>query len=621
MGERRILLAEADPAVSEEFCQALGQEWKVTIVRSGSALLAEIKRSPYEVLVTEVDLPEMDGAEVLSKIRRKYPKTVRFILANESSKDRVLKEMLGAHQFLTKPIDPSTLKDTIERSIALDAWIGSSKLRELVARVRSFPSLPSLYLDVLAALRSTSATPEEVGAIIAKDMAMTTKLLQVLNSAYFGLPRTITEPAEAVGLLGFETVKSMVLAMKLLSQYDRLKPVYFSIDRLWRHSTGVAKLAKELVLFETRDRVKADQAFTCGLMHDIGKVILAANFDEQYRGAQSLAQKQQLPLWEVEKDIFGAGHGEIGAYLLGLWGMPMNLVEVAALHHCPCSSSDVAFSVLTAIHVANTFDYELNPDTEGLGVPQIDRDYLARVGMSARLKAWRIGILGLDIPLKPAVAPRPDLAPPAVLRSPVAAFKAPGPVTPPALIARARAVPKITSLLSAPRRPASAKPFWPKPQLVFAGVATAVAVILFAAMGVTLHYGKPRQTLTPGPLAAATPAPPSRTERVPLPPEPIVSKPSAVSTRQKHLTAGPASSTSKLRAPRPALSAEPPFPALTLQGIFYSSQRPAAILNGQTVWVGEQVAGARVTEITSAHVVVEFHGRRKTLMLSDRLPH
>ncbi len=641
MGEKRILLAEADPTVSEEFCQALGQEWKVTAVRSGSALLTEIKRSPYEVLVTELDLPEMDGAEVINKIRRKYPKTVRFILAEESSKDRVMKEMLGAHQFLAKPIDPTTLKDTIERAIALDAWIGSGTLRELISRVRSFPSLPSLYLEVLSALRSPSASPEEVGAIISKDMAMTTKLLQVLNSAYFGLPRTITDPAEAVGLLGFETVKSMVLAIKLLSQYDRIKPVYFSIDRLWRHSTSVAKLAKELVLFETRDRVTADQAFTCGLMHDIGKVVLAANFDEQYRGARSLSQKQQIPLWEVEKTIFGASHGEIGAYLLGLWGMPMNFVEVAALHHCPCSSSDVAFSALTAVHVANTFDYELNPDDEGLGVPQIDPDYLSRIRLSGRLKAWRIGILGLDTPLEPPAAPHSETVLANALEAPPAPLKAPAPVAPPP-VTREAPVPEITSLRDAPQPPAAAKPIWPKPQLAFAGIATGLAALLFVAMGVALHHGKPQKLLNAKELATATPATLPRTERTAPRPEPVVAKPKPVPTAERHVTAfppqakqtpdpapvppktvtsSPVSLSPKVPMARPVIPAEPAFPALTLQGIFYSTHHPAAILNGKTVWVDERVAGARVAEITPAYVVVEFHGRRKTLKLSNSLPH
>ena len=155
-------------------------------------------------------------------------------------------EVQGSHLILTKPCDNATLKSAIERALAIDVWLANDSLRELVARLRTFPIVPSLYLEVISALKSPHVTTAEVGAIIAKDMAMMTKLLQVTNSACFGLPRKISDPVEAVGILGFETVKSMVMTLKLLSQYDKVKPVYFSIDRLWRHSTEVARISRRL---------------------------------------------------------------------------------------------------------------------------------------------------------------------------------------------------------------------------------------------------------------------------------------------------------------------------------------------------------------------------------------
>ena len=222
---------------------------------------------------------------------------------------------------------------------------------------------------------------------------MMTKLLQLTNSACFGLPRKINDPVEAVGILGFETVKSMVITLKLLSQYDKVKPVYFSIDRLWRHSTEVARISRRLALTHQDDPVLAESAFTAGLMHDLGKLVLASNFDEQYSGAQALARQQHLPLWEVEKQIFGASHGEIGAYLLGLWGMPLDLVEAAALHHNPSRCLAKRFNPLTAVHLANALVYEAKPDKEGFVAPPIDEAYLAELGLSDQLPRWREMVL------------------------------------------------------------------------------------------------------------------------------------------------------------------------------------------------------------------------------------
>ena len=303
-GQKRILLADADAQTFDTFQQALGEEWKVQAVANGTAALVEMEKAPADVVVANLDLAELDGGELLNRIQGIYPKAIRFVLAHESDRERTIKQVLGAHQFLGKPLEPDALKNSIEGACALENWVPRNSIRELVRRIRTLPTMPTLYQEVITLLKSPDATTAQVGAIIAKDMSMTTKLLQVLNSAWFGASRKISDPAEAVGMLGFETVSSMVMTIKLLSQYDKVKPVYFSIDRLWKHSTEVARNAKQIALMHTNDRALAEAAFTGGLLHDLGKVVLASNFDEQYRGAQSLATKQNLPPWEVEKGNF-----------------------------------------------------------------------------------------------------------------------------------------------------------------------------------------------------------------------------------------------------------------------------------------------------------------------------
>jgi putative nucleotidyltransferase with HDIG domain len=392
MADKRILLADADGLTCGRFRQTFEHPWQVTCVASGTEALAELTRQPYEVLVASLDLAGLDGGELLNRVRKKYPRTARFLLASESDQDRVMKHVLGAHQFLSKQSEMSAWKSTIERSLALDHWIASPAIRDLLARIRTLPTIPTLYLEVRAALQSGHATTEEVGAIIARDMALMTKLLQLINSACFGLQREITDPAEAVGILGFETVKSVVMTIKLLAQYDKVKPVYFSIDRLWRHSREVARIAKQLVLLETGDRALADAAFTAGLLHDLGKIVLAANFDEQYSGVRSLALRQEIPLWEVEADIFGATHGEVGAYLLGRWGLPLDVLEAAALHHHPSRGRSNGFTTLAAVHIANVLESEANPDKDGFVAPKMDEAFLAATGLMDRLDDWRAAV-------------------------------------------------------------------------------------------------------------------------------------------------------------------------------------------------------------------------------------
>ncbi len=599
MSEKRILIAVADSEAREEMRHAFGEQWQVIAVGNGTAAVAEMEKQPCDVLVADLDLPEIDGAELLNQTRKQYPNTVLFILAADADKERVMKNVLGAHQFLTKPCDKATLKNVIERALALDTWIANAKMRELVSRIRTFPTVPTLYLEVLNALKAPDSTTVQVGAIIAKDMAMMTKLLQVLNSACFGLPRRITDPAEAVGILGFEAVKSMVMTIKLLNQYDKIKPVYFSIDRLWRHSTDVARCAKQLTLMHTDDRAMAEIAFTAGLMHDLGKIVLAANFDEQYRGAQSLARKQQLPSSEVEREFFGATHGEIGAYLLGLWGMPLDLLEVAALHHQPSRSVNKGFTVLTAVHLANAFEYELHPDKEGGVVSKVDEAYLAENGLLDRLSVWRNAALTRDYS-KPAAKAKTEskVKPEEKAKSESKAKPA----------VRATMEVKSNPLPTSPTKTAPRKPeLVPagseqtgqsgSKKWMYAGVGAAVAVVSIVLVVISLGSKSDKLTSNDPLVARAREAAP----------EPASAEKSSDNNLDK------AESASAKPVPK-----ELTFSDLKLQGIFYSEIHPTAILSGKIVRPKDQIAGATVVEIGTTNVTLEYQGKRTILVLKQQ---
>ena len=595
MFKKRVLLADADARAAEEFRQALGEAWEVKSVADGTAALADMEMVPSDVVIADLDLAEIDGAELLNRIHATHPKAVRFVLAREADHERVVKKVLGAHQFLGKPLDPLTLKSAIERACALAAWIPKNSIRELVGRIRTLPTIPSLYLEVQALLKSPDVTTEQVGSVIAKDMAMMTRLLQVLNSASFGLPRKITNPTEAVGLLGFETISSMVMTIKLLSQYDKVKPVYFSIDRLWRHSTEVARNAQQITRLHTGDNALAEAAFTAGLLHDVGKVVLAANFDEQYRGAQSLARKQQLPLCEVEKEIFGASHGEIGAYLLGLWGMPLDILEAAALHHHPSLATSQTFSPLTAVHVANALLHEIQPDKEGMVPSKIDHGYLTQIGVLEHLAGWRATVAGTD-----TGKPTPKTSFVKATQSKPAAPAAPAaPVGKPA---------------SAPFHPAierealpKSEPFFRHPR-TYAGAAIALIFLVFVIAGPFRH--RP----TKPPAASEDSAKPTASAANPQPSALPLIAPLAVHARTGPDSGQPAADSTVPIATRP--SSEPGFENMKLQGIIFSSSNPSAIINGKTVQAHDHIGDVLIVEIKNSSVTLEYKKKFKTLVLN-----
>ena len=585
MAAKRLLIADADARVWEEIRHALGNSWTVVGAASGGAALAEAQKQPFNVVVANHELSGSSGAELLNRLRVAHPETVRFIAADAALKEKVMCHVLGGHQFLALPFDRATTKATIERSLAADYGMSES-VRELVGRIRSFPTIPSLYLEVVNALRSPNATTADIGAIIAKDMAMTTKLLQVLNSAYFGLPRAVKDPTEAVGILGFETIKSLIMTVKLLSQYDKVRPVYFSIDNIWRHSTNVAQTARVMALLETGDTDCSGTAYTAGLMHDLGKVILAANFDEQYQYAHAVARKHQIPLWEVEKNTFGANHGEIGAYMLGLWGMPAEVVKIAALHHHPLRAGDKSFTALTAVHVANALEYPGRRDSDGLPTAVVDTDYLKELGLQERVELWRFARREPDAtkfetrmqrakstakPAEAAVQPPP----------------APAPQQNPPAPAAVAAEPSLFRALG----------MW-----LGTGFGVTAALILLARLELMRLERMTERAKVQETVEAPTSIKHNIIAAAPLPTVPAVAAPT------------PAGKPSPAAAPPPAPAASA-LDLVKLEAIFFTSQHPSALINGRLARVNQEVADCRVLDISPTSVTLGYQDQRRTLTL------
>jgi putative nucleotidyltransferase with HDIG domain len=256
--------------------------------------------------------------------------------------------------------------------------------------MHTLPSLPAVYRELMRELQWTDASLKGVGRIVARDMGMTARVLQLVNSAFFGLRQQITDPVQAVIYLGLETIKALALSTQVFSQFDRTKLGHLPLQALQDHSLMVGVLAKRIAETERAGKQIVDYALAAGLLHDVGKLVLAVNHPQLYDEAMVLAEEQNIYPHEMEQQVFGASHAEVGAYLLGIWGLPNPIVEALAFHLHPGDHLAMEFTPLTAVHVANVLAHEASP-CEALhhGTP-IDADYLARLpGMAERLPVWR----------------------------------------------------------------------------------------------------------------------------------------------------------------------------------------------------------------------------------------
>ena len=241
-------------------------------------------------------------------------------------------------------------------------------------------------MELVEELGKEDSSARKVGEIVKQDIGMTVKILQIVNSAFFGLRRRISDSREAVELLGLDTIGSLTLGLGVISQFESHTSGIFFAD-LWTHSIAVGVMANKIAAAENRER--ANDAFTAGLLHDIGKVVLAVNLPEKFNAVRDLMTQENVSITDAEKHIFGATHAEVGAYLLGLWGLPTQVVQAVAYHHVPNELHDNDFTALTAIHVANSIQDYLDLDDANKGEPEFDMQYLERLGLQGKIPEWQ----------------------------------------------------------------------------------------------------------------------------------------------------------------------------------------------------------------------------------------
>lgn len=247
------------------------------VLSSGTEALQAIKASGCDVVVSDMVMPKMDGAELLAEVQTVCPHAVRIVLSSDQSPSNHVRSATVAHRFLNKPLDMTTLQATIQQADQLRSVLGNPALRALVKEIKSLPSLPSIYQELMQEMRSPHSSLKKVARIIGKDLAMMAKILQLVNSAFFGLRTHVSSPEQAVALLGFDAIKSLVLSTQVFSQFDRAQLPSFSLDALWQHAMVAGGYARSLAKEEGVDQPVVEAAYTAALLHDLGRLVLAAN--------------------------------------------------------------------------------------------------------------------------------------------------------------------------------------------------------------------------------------------------------------------------------------------------------------------------------------------------------
>jgi HD-like signal output (HDOD) protein/CheY-like chemotaxis protein len=389
---RRVLFVDDEPKILEglqRMLRAQRHEWEMAFAPGGEAALALMAASPFDVIVSDMRMPGMDGAKLLARVRELHPHVVRIVLSGHTSLSTALRAVPVAHQFLAKPCDTATLRVAIERACHLKALLSDDSIRRTVGALRDLPSLPRTYDALTQALADPDTSLRKIAGIVEQDVGISAKVLQLVNSAFFGVAHSITNIEHAVIYLGINTLKSLTLSVEIFRVFEPKTPLPgFSLERLERHARLAAHISARLPV----PKHLADIPMVAGMLHDVGKLILAWKLRERFTKLLAQAAEEHCPLYKVEEREYGFSHAEIGAYLLGLWGLPYILVEAVALHHGPNRVPHQNFDAVSAVYVANLLAHELEAPSSEVSLKddtETHREELAALGVDPDLAAWR----------------------------------------------------------------------------------------------------------------------------------------------------------------------------------------------------------------------------------------
>jgi len=378
--KNRILFVDDERKVLDglqRMLRSMRSEWDMEFAENGQEALEILKGKAFDMVVTDMRMPGMDGCQLLGRVKELHPQTVRIILSGYSDKELILNSVGLTHQFLSKPCDGETLKTTIARACAMRELLADESLINVISKIDSLPSLPSLYKEVVEEVNSPDTSLVRVSEIISRDVGMSAKLLQLVNSAFFGLPTRASSIMRAVNLLGLEIIKTLILSLKIFSQFDEAGMK--SLSNLWDHSMSTAMIARSIATQRDLGQNQIDEAFMAGLLHDIGKLILMDKLPEKSMEIVDLFDSGGCQLWEAEQQVLGTTHAQVGAYLMGLWGLSESMVESIAFHHCPSMCSKDSFGTLSVVHLANAAQHGENGEQS---MDRLDIGYLEKLGIA-----------------------------------------------------------------------------------------------------------------------------------------------------------------------------------------------------------------------------------------------
>ncbi|MCK5295947.1 MAG: HDOD domain-containing protein [Alphaproteobacteria bacterium] len=379
-----ILFVDDEPNILSgirRMLQSKKKEWEILFAESGKEALSIMENKKIDIIISDMRMPEMDGADLLTKVKEQHPDTVRIIFSGYSEEASLMKVASITHRYLAKPCDYKEITSTISKILFVRKRLGNEKIEPLITKVQALPSPRQTYIKLIRELNSSFCNADTITDIISSDAGLSAKILQLVNSAYFGFSAEITSTKTAVSLLGLDTITAIALNAEILVIFNEYA-IDDLADKISKHGMFIGKLAKEIAVIEgLPNKEVVEKTFTAGLFHDVGTLFFAGILPKNYNKCIKQANNSKTSLCKCEKEFFGATHADIGGYLLGLWGIPDDIVESVIYHHSPEELDGDKLDLITLIQISI-----------GLAEDGLDENLIRRIediGAIDRIPIWQ----------------------------------------------------------------------------------------------------------------------------------------------------------------------------------------------------------------------------------------
>ncbi|MBL1265241.1 response regulator [Candidatus Methylomicrobium oryzae] len=394
MNKKNILFVDDDENVISGIQRQLRpyrEQWQLFFANNGQQALEWMAKQPIDLIVTDMMMPEMCGDKLLKQVRERYPAAIRIVLSGHADEATLKSGLEVAHQYLSKPCSAEMLREVIAQVFKIQACVSNPRLISGIGDISQLPSLPKIYHELNAAIANENTSNRDIAEIFSRDMVLSAKLLQLVNSPYFGLNRKISSLTEAINLIGLKQLHSLILSVHVKSAFPISNPrLEHHMEYLWLDAMQVSCLARLIALAEQQSDDRPDQAYLSGLLHNLGLLIFMSHSGDKFESLLEHVKNFQTPVAELEAEVFGFNRCEAAAYVLSIWKIPPRIIEAILLQKNPNETDYNGMNALTAVHVAASLSKPpLQDDYARLFEIDLDTEYLQRINKLERLPDWQ----------------------------------------------------------------------------------------------------------------------------------------------------------------------------------------------------------------------------------------